>query len=85
MEGFLGWVTKAAADLLNWVVGVWSLVVDACVLTPQVMGFVLVLMRFLLVCGGSVVFPLHLAEKYWPSLGSSSSGRAVLFLCRSQF
>jgi hypothetical protein len=40
---------------------------------PQLMGVVhnaSVLMRFLLVCGGSGVFPLHLADRYWPSYHS---------------
>jgi hypothetical protein len=31
------------------------------------MGFASVLMQFLLICGSSGVFPLHLAERYWPS------------------
>ncbi len=67
MEGFLGWVTKVVADLLDWVVGVQSLVVDEGGSLLQVVDFVSVPMQFLLVCGGSGFFALHLAEKYWPS------------------
>jgi hypothetical protein len=59
ITGFLGWVTGVVADLLNWVGG-------GVGLHPQVMEFASVFMRFLLVCGGSVVFPLHLADEYWP-------------------
>jgi hypothetical protein len=66
MEGFLGWVMGVVADLLDWVVGVWSSADDGAGSYPQVMDFSSVLMRFLLVCGGSGVFPLHLADKYWP-------------------
>ncbi len=66
MEGFLGWVMGVVADLLNWVVGVWSSADDGAGLHPQVMDFASVLMRFLLVCGNSGVFSLHLADKYWP-------------------
>jgi hypothetical protein len=54
-------------DLLVWVVGVWSLAVDGSGLPPQVMDFTLVLMQFLLICSSSGVFPLSMAEKYWPS------------------
>ncbi len=64
MEGFLGWVIRVVADLLDWFVGVGSSVVDGGGLHPQVMEFVSVLMRFLLVCGGPGVFPLHLANGY---------------------
>jgi hypothetical protein len=63
MAGFLGWVTGVVADLLNWVVGVWSSAGGGVGLHPQVMEFASVLMRFLLVCGSSGVFPLHLADK----------------------
>ena len=66
MEGFLGWVTGVVGDLFDWVVGVWSLAVDGSGSPPQVMGFTSVLMRFLLICGGSGVFPLSMAKKYWP-------------------
>ncbi len=66
MEGFLCWVTGVVADLLNWVVGIQSSAGDGAGLHPQVMDFASVLMRFLLVCGGSGVFPLHSADKYWP-------------------
>ncbi len=66
MEGFLGWVTGVVADLPYWVVGVWSSAGDGAGLYEQLMDFSSVLMRFLLVCGGSGVFPLHLADKYWP-------------------
>jgi hypothetical protein len=54
------------ANLLNWVVGVWSSAINGAGLHPQVMEFATVLMRFLLVSVGSGVFPLHLADKYWP-------------------
>ncbi len=64
MEGFLGWVTGVVGDLFDWVVGVWSLAVDGTGLPPQVMGFASVLMRFLLICDGSGVFPLSMVEKY---------------------
>jgi hypothetical protein len=66
MAGFLVWVTGVVADLLNWVVGIWSSAGGGVGSHPQVMEFASVLMRFLLVCGGSGVFPLHLADKYWP-------------------
>jgi hypothetical protein len=66
MAGFLGWVMGVVADLLDWVVGVQSSAGDGAGLHPQVMEFASVLMRFLLVCGGSGVFLLHLADKYWP-------------------
>ena len=69
MEGFLGWVTGVVGDLLEWVVGVRSSVVDGTGSPPQVMGFASVLMQFLLICGGSGVFPLSMAEKYWPVCG----------------
>jgi hypothetical protein len=64
MEVFLGWVTGMVADLPDWVIGVWSSAGDGASLHPQVMEFASVLMRFLLVCGGSGVCPLHLADKY---------------------
>ncbi len=66
MEGFLGWVMGVVGDLFNWVVGVRSLAVDGSGLPPQVMDFASVLMQFLLICGGSGVFPLSMAERYWP-------------------
>ncbi len=66
MAGFLGWVTGLVADLLKRAVGVWSSAGGGVGLHPQMMEFASVLMRFLLVCGGSGVFPLHLADKYWP-------------------
>jgi hypothetical protein len=66
MEGFLGWVMGVVGDLLEWVVGVWSSVVDGTGSPPQVMGFASVLMQFLLICGGSGVFPLSMAKNYWP-------------------
>jgi hypothetical protein len=69
MEGFLGWVMGMVANLLEWIVGVWSYAV-AGVFLLQVMDFASVLMRFLLVCGGSGFFPLHLADRYWPSYHS---------------
>jgi hypothetical protein len=69
---FLGWVMGVVADLLDWVIGVWSSAGDGAGLHPQVMEFASVLMRFLLVCGDSGVFPLHLADKYWPYYQSSS-------------
>ncbi len=66
LEDVLGWVTGMVADLLDWVVGVWTFTGNGAGLHPQVMDFASMLMRFLLVCGGSGVFPLHLAGKYWP-------------------
>ncbi len=66
MEGFLGWVMGVVGDLFNWVVGVWSLAVDGSGSPPQVTDFTSVLMQFLLICGGLGVFPLSMAEKYWP-------------------
>ncbi len=66
MEGFLDWVTGVVADLLDCFVGVRSSAVDWGGLHLQVMDFALVLMRFLLVCGSSGVFPLHLVDRYWP-------------------
>jgi hypothetical protein len=66
MVGSLGWVTGVVADLFNWVVGVWSSVGDGAGSHLQVMEFASVLMRLLLVCSGSGVFPLHFADKYWP-------------------
>jgi hypothetical protein len=66
MAGFLGWVTGVVADLLNSVVGVRSSADGGVGSHRQVMEFTSVLMRFLLVCGGLGVFPLHLADKYWP-------------------
>ena len=75
MEGFLGWVTGVVGDLLEWVVGVRSSVSDGAGSPPQVMGFASVFMRFLLVCGGSGVFPLSMAEKYWPSYCSPAGVR----------
>ncbi len=70
MEGFLGWVMEMVANLLDWFVGVWSSMVDEGGLHPQVIDFASVLMQCLLVCGGSGVFPLHLADRYWPSYHS---------------
>jgi hypothetical protein len=70
MAGFFGWVTGVVADLFHWVVGVPSYAGDGVGLHPQVMEFASV--RFLLVCGGSGVFPLHLADKYWPCYQSSA-------------
>ncbi len=55
------------AKLLDWFVGIWASAVDEGGLHPQVMGSTLVLLQFLLVCSGSGVFPLYLADKYWPS------------------
>ncbi len=66
MAGFLSWVTGVVADLLNWVVGIRSSAGDGAGPRPQVMEFASVLMRFLLVYGGLGVFPLYLADKYWP-------------------
>jgi hypothetical protein len=57
MAGFLGWVTGVVADLLNWIVGVPSSAGDGGGSHLQVMEFASVLMRSLLVCGGSGVFP----------------------------
>ncbi len=62
MVGFLGWVTGVAADLLDWAVDVRSSAGGGVGSHPQVMEFASVLMRFLLVCGGLGVFPLHLAD-----------------------
>ncbi len=70
MESFLGWVMEMVPKLLDWFVDVWSSVVDEGGLHPQVMDFASVLMQFLLVCGRSGIFPLHLADKYWPSYHS---------------
>jgi len=57
----VGWCGGSGDDLLHWVVGVWSSVTDECGLPQQVMGFALVLVvQFLLVCGGSGGIPLHL-------------------------
>ena len=53
-------------NVLDWVVGVWSLVADGANSPPQVMDFVSVLMRSLLICGGLGVFSLRVAERYWP-------------------
>jgi hypothetical protein len=53
-------------DLFDWVVGVRSSAVDGSGSPPQVMDFASVLMQFLLICGSSGVFPLSMAEKYWP-------------------
>jgi hypothetical protein len=66
MGGFLSWVTGVVADLLDWVVGIWSSAGDGASSNLQMKDFASVLMRFLLVCGDSRVFPLHLADKYWP-------------------
>ncbi len=54
-------MTGLVADLLDWVVGVWSFTGDGAGSHLQVMEFASVLMRFLLICGGSGVFPIHLA------------------------
>ncbi len=75
------------ADQLGWFVGVWSSADDGVGLHLQVMDVVLVLMRFLLVCGGSGVFPLHLADKYWPCYRSPAgvqydAGLAKRLQCR---
>ncbi len=68
MEGFLHWVTGVVANLLDWVVvvGVQSFAGDGAGSHLQVMDFASVLMRLLLVCGSSGVFPLHSADMYWP-------------------
>ncbi len=58
------------ADILDWFIGIWPSAVDEGISHLQVMDFASVLMCFLLVCGGSGVFPLYLADKYWPSLHS---------------
>jgi hypothetical protein len=64
MMVFFGWVTGKMAELLDWVVDVLVLLaVDEGSLPLQVMSFALVLMRCQLICGGSGVFPLCLAEK----------------------
>lgn len=64
MMVFFGWVTGKMAELLDWVVDVLVLLaVDEGSLPLQVMSFALVLMRCPLICGGSGVFPLCLAEK----------------------
>jgi hypothetical protein len=55
------------ADVLDWIVGVWSSVMDECGSPPQILGFATVLMQLLLVCVGSGGFSLHLAKKYWTS------------------
>jgi hypothetical protein len=73
MEGFLGWVPGVVADLFDWFLGVWYSADDGGGLHLQVMDFASVLMRFLLVCGGSGVFPLHLADDYWPCYCSPAS------------
>ncbi len=49
MKGFLGWVTKMVANLLDCFVGVQSSTVDEGGSHPQVMDFASVLMQFLLV------------------------------------
>ncbi len=72
---FLWWVMGVVGDLFDWVVDVWSSAVDGSGLPPQVMDFALVLMRFLLICGGSEVFPLSMAKKYWPSYCSAAGVR----------
>jgi hypothetical protein len=56
--------------LVCWRVWSWSSAVDEGGSHPQVVDFASVLMQFLLVCYGSGVFPLHLAEKYRPSYDS---------------
>jgi hypothetical protein len=63
MEGFLGWVMGMVANLPDWFVGAWSLVADEAGSPLKVIRFVLVLKQFILICGGSGVVPLHLAEK----------------------
>jgi hypothetical protein len=70
MEGFPGWVTRMVTNLLDWFVSIWSSAVDNGGSHLQMIDFMSVLMQFLLVCGGSGVFPLHLADKYWPSYRS---------------
>ena len=58
MEGFLGLVSGVVGGLFDWVVGVWSTVVDGGGSPLQMMDFASVLMQFLLICGGSGVLPL---------------------------
>ena len=69
MGAFLLWVTGVMSDLLFWVVGVHG--ADALEgggqTRPQVMGFGLVLLRFLMICGGRDMFPHYLDEKYFSS------------------
>ena len=69
MDAFLGWVTGVISDLLFWVVGVRGAdVLEGGGQTlPQVMGFGLVLLRFLMICGGRDMFPHHFNEKYFSS------------------
>jgi hypothetical protein len=69
MDAFLGWVTGVMSDLLFWVVGVRGAdVLEGGGQTrPQVMGFGLVLLRFLMICGGRDMFPHYLDEKYFSS------------------
>ena len=65
MDAFLGWVTGIVSDLLFWVVGVHG--ADALEgggqTRPQVMDFWLVLLRFLMICGGRDMFPHYVDEK----------------------
>jgi hypothetical protein len=63
----LGWVTGVVSDLLHWVVGIRG----ADVMEgdgqsrPQVMDFGLVLLRFLMICGGQGMFPHYMDERYF--------------------
>jgi hypothetical protein len=60
MDAHLRWVTSVVSDLLLWVVGVRGAdVLEGGGQThPQVMEFGLVLLRFLMICGGFFVFSL---------------------------
>ncbi len=69
MDSFLGWVTGVVSDLLFWVVGVRGADAlegggETC---PQVMDFGLVLLRFLMICGGQDMFPHYMDERYFLS------------------
>ena len=64
MDAFLEWVTGVISDLLFCVVGVrgTDVLEGGGQTRPQVMGFGLVLLRFLMICGGRDMFPHHLDE-----------------------
>ena len=66
MGGFLGWVTRVVSDLMTWIVGVKASGVEGGI-PPRVIDFALVLMRFLMICGGGGVCPYHVVAKHFPA------------------